>query len=360
VEPAPHGIESKILAAIEDNKRNLEYSLVTIGADLNAFLSDPNQMDAVQIIKHILAKHGKDKLAEYMARLANVEIGVERFNPYVRDHVVHSIYVFLIGLLFKSNCAHFSLVKPLSWKLTALLHDVGYPVELFSRSIGEYLNNVYSMKNEIVRSPTSLPTVEYSVTLQDFERLYSGQDSFELINKRLTEWGIITDLNGIYRSRMQNGVVDHGILSALITLNIIDALYVQNNPEAIRDSFVVDGIDWAMDYFYGDVLNAVASIAIHNLTSEELKSKIFLEKAPLPYLLIVSDALQIWNRHSPKLPVYNPNVIEMEFEEDKVKCRLQVNDEDYLRAREDISRIESSKLEIDLQHVKPVAGPLRG
>ena len=64
--------------------------------------------------------------------------------------------------------------------------------------------------------------------------------------------------------------------------------------------------------------------------------------------------------NSPKLPVYNPNVIEMEFEEDKVKCRLQVNDEDYLRVREDISRIEASKLEIDLQHVKPVAGTLRG
>jgi len=56
---------------------------------------------------------------------------------------------------------------------------------------------------------------------------------------------------------------------------------------------VVDELDWPIDFFDKDILDAIPSMSIHNLTLKELGGKLALEKAPLPFLLVLSDALQL-------------------------------------------------------------------
>jgi len=95
-------------------------------------------------------------------------------------------------------------------------------------------------------------------------------------------------------------------------------------------------------------LDAVASIAIHNLTLDDIKSKIVFEMAPLPYLLVLSDALQIWNRYAPKRKVYDSTSLKVEFKNKKASCILSVDQTDLDLAKREVDKIESKSFEISI------------
>jgi len=229
------GVNARIAEALEEN-RSLQrrYGLESMIANLEELLSEPSPTKAVSIIRRILKKHGKDIFGDYMARLAEIETAIQRFNPGLRDHVNHSVYVFLLGLLLETNFSLIKVRRALTWKLATFLHDVGYPIELFSRSTGDYLGQVHSLRNEIVEdSRYTAPT--HSIDIENLENLASGRNAFELMNSRLAKWGLCVDLKQIYEKKMKRGVVDHGILSSIVVLNIIDALYYRYNPVILRD-----------------------------------------------------------------------------------------------------------------------------
>lgn len=120
-------------------------------------------------------------------------------------------------------------------------------------------------------------------------------NSFDLLQKYLDEWGICINASAVYNDNIQKGNICHGMISALCILYIIDLLYQKNNPS--RE--VNDYSGWSQHYFAGDVVSACTAIFIHNLPSKHFKhSKISLEKAPIAYLLKLSDCLQDWERPS--------------------------------------------------------------
>ncbi len=330
----PEGINKEILKTLRKNRRvRRRFDLRSIDQQLIEFLSesgfDKRKELAISMVRAVLKKHGKENpLAAFSSRLSQIEIGIQQFSPYLRDHVTHSTYVFLLGLFFmnKVNKIEKKVQKPLSWKLAALLHDIGYPVELFARSTDDYLKRINALKTEIPqRSGSKRSRLHYAVNILGLEELSSGQNAFKLIENRLGEWGIELKLKKIFNQKLKRGIIDHGILSALVVLNIIDALYTRYNPEHLEESVVVEGIDWNIKFFRGEVLDAVTAIAIHNLLE-----KIVFEEAPLAYLLVLSDILQEWDRYSAGQRVYDPYSVKIEFSKDNIiLCKLNLPEMKY-------------------------------
>lgn len=347
------GVNAEIFSTLANNRTlRRQLSLDPVINRLTMFLSEPRVDLALSIIEEILRRHGKDVLAEYMKRLAQIEIGVQKFNPRLRDHVNHSVYVFFLGLHLGSRLERIREIKPLTWKLASFLHDVGYPIELFSTSTGEYLKKVHSLRiNILQRNLQKLSAPTHMLHIRDFENLVSGKNAFELMSDRLKDWDISIDLKQIYEEKMKKGIIDHGILSSLIVLNIIDALYFKYNPQCLETRKVRENLDWSMKYFKHDILDAVSAIAAHNLTLGDLKSPIVLEKTPTLYFLALCDSLQVWNRFSPKLQVYTADSLHFEFEGNQVLCTLAVSQSDFDRVQNEISRLQSKQVILKLKHV---------
>jgi len=49
------------------------------------------------ILTRILAVHGKADIVGFLGELARIEPRIQTLQPWVRDHVVHAIYTFLVG-----------------------------------------------------------------------------------------------------------------------------------------------------------------------------------------------------------------------------------------------------------------------
>ena len=96
---------------------------------------EKRQKKSLEIIKKILDVHGKKKIVSFLGRLASIEPKIQELQPWVRDHVVHAINTFLIGvyILEKVNFPSFQSARfdySFMWKLCGPTHDLGYPIEI--------------------------------------------------------------------------------------------------------------------------------------------------------------------------------------------------------------------------------------
>jgi len=78
--------------------------------------------------------HGKEDIVQFLGNLASIEPNIQELQPWVRDHVVHAINTFLIGvyILEKANFPPFRGARfdyPFMWKLCGPTHDLGYPID---------------------------------------------------------------------------------------------------------------------------------------------------------------------------------------------------------------------------------------
>ena len=59
---------------------------------------EERQKKSLTIIKKILDIHGKEDIVHFLGKLASIEPKIQELQPWVRDHVVHAINTFLIGV----------------------------------------------------------------------------------------------------------------------------------------------------------------------------------------------------------------------------------------------------------------------
>ena len=83
---------------------------------------EKRQKKSIDIITKILDVHGKADIVRFLGRLAGMEPKIQKLQPWVRDHVVHAINTFLLGvyILEKVNIPPFISVRfdyPFMWKL---------------------------------------------------------------------------------------------------------------------------------------------------------------------------------------------------------------------------------------------------
>jgi len=335
---------------LSDDNILRDYKLTGARRDINLFLSETgfeNRRErAMSISKKALQRHGKEKsLHPFLSRLATIETGVQQYHPMLRDHITHSVYVFLLGLLFISKLDSFR-IDALSWKIASLLHDIGLPLQLFSFSMKKYLNLVHKEKLKVSNQRLLIP-ICYSTSIRGLEGLrFNEVDAFASIGSRLQVWGFDLDLKNIHQQNQNQGRINHGILSALIVTNIIDNLYMEKNP--LRQMTKTEnGIDWGRRCFDTQILDAVSAIAMHDLL--ENVQGISLENSPITYLLVLCDNLQEWDRYSPGQRVYDPFSININFDGNQVVCRLSLPESKIRKLRGVRSKLQTEAIDLRIQ-----------
>lgn len=264
---------------------------------------DRRQAAAISIIEEIMEPHGKEKLRGHITELARVEHGIRELEPWVRDHVVHALLSFVLGIYinekFMKPSGHG--VDQFQWKLAGLFHDVGYPAEAARGILNQYANKINEIKASL---DVAAPDVFFRVTPVGIDHLTNGLSSLTLIQQQLTAWGLAIDVNREYRRMLDSGMICHGIVSSLSVLYVIDLMYQKyNRNREHRDIHEPAGINWNQSYFENDVVAACSAIFVHNLPSRCFKdAHLCKQQAPLAFLLKLSDCLQDWNRPSADNP----------------------------------------------------------
>ena len=287
----------------------------------------------------------KDGPRRMIALLSEFERNASPLLYSHRDHFVHSVYVFALGLAiyhqsamlrkayqkqFKfdtdQRAAHHFLRL---WGFTALFHDLGYPFELAFQQVDDYFSN----KDVSAFYKTDVPAFYVS-----YKRLVEKDRKYE----------------PLYKSMFPNGVFDidqeynaNTLFAAELTTQLYDAFHgcphykrFRNGREDLRDEYyryildilnrkVSDPTSFGnndhlgfMDHAYfsaylllhqlwkpnerdkmpdKDYLKALTAILLHNslLSKQILKGtekKLKMDIHPLAFLLIFCDELQCWNR----------------------------------------------------------------
>jgi len=249
-----------------------------------------------------------------------------------RDHYVHSVNVFILGLCFYSQNPKFraafdavNLDKsyyPFSydtkgeeffyrWGIAALFHDVGYPVEI----IGKQINKFISFATEVDRQGQVKTHLEFDnfeefntiaeiLPKQDFIKSYYDnhpscayvdllKPNDLLAHKLHLSLGvdlktINAALNRFPEIMAENGFIDHGYYSAIIVLRWY--------------GFLIQSCNYKPEYFYYPILDSASAILLHNYYKNVLlkapfsKEPLSPQEHPIAYLLILCDELQEWNR----------------------------------------------------------------
>jgi len=259
------------------------------------------QGKAIDIMENIMKTHGKENLLEYVVEVARVEPEIRELQPWVRDHVVHALLSFILGIYINEK-----FLRPISgidvndfqWKLAGLFHDVGYPVQIAKDILVSFTGKINEIKREI-----NVPSKDiiYKIVPEGLENLTNDINSFDLIQGRIKEWKLEIDVREEYNKMINSGTVCHGMISSLTILYVIDLLYQKYNPtREDKDNDETNGnINWNQKYFDRDVISACSAIYIHNLPKEcFVDAKIDRSKAPVAFLLKLSDCLQEWERPS--------------------------------------------------------------
>lgn len=276
--------------AIERNRSDIEHFLNYDIPDLSnrstcdlyydSIFSDRCK-EAINIIKNIMLKHEKEEITLTIQNLAEVESGIRGLKPYARDHVVHAMLTFFIGIYINDNFFLENKVEPFEWKLASLFHDIGYPMEVCSK----YILKPFAKEVNAVRSSFDFSTqgIDFKVNIPDeLAKLTNCKNSFTLIQECLDKWELGIDVNAEYDQMINKGEIRHGVISSLVLLNSIDLLYRKNNYEDEK--------------FKRIIVPACAAIYIHDRKSKYFTKKINRSKAPIAFLLRLSDCLQEWER----------------------------------------------------------------
>jgi hypothetical protein len=302
---------------------------------------------AQSISKQTLKRHKKDgSLHPFLSRMVDIERGVQYFDKYLRDHINHSVYVYLLGLTFIEKTPFFRNIDPLSWKITALLHDIGYPPEWFAYSTRKYLDQVSEANETPVIGNRG---TKYSVRIDGIEQLkFSKINAFRTIDNRLKTWNIELDTRRVFKIGLSRGEINHGILSALVILRTVDHLYYMNNTNRSIEKTDDQMLDWGTKCFSKQIVEAVTAVSIHAILGE--LGEIQLENTPIAYLLVLCDTLQLWNRYSPKRKIYGPNDVTTDFEANNPRFELNVNDDDFRKVEDVVnSKLLAENFRVQVQ-----------
>lgn len=266
------------------------------------------QKEAISIVNGIMTTHGKQELLGHVAELARVEYGIRELEPWVRDHVVHALLSFILGIHINEN-----FMRPLGyrvdsfqWKLSGLFHDIGYPVQVAGDVAKPFTDKINTIK---VNLNVIAPDVFFRLIPVGLNQLTNGVESLSLIQQKIDDWGLSVDASREYREMLDSGRICHGIISSLSVLYIIDLMYQKYNPRReYHDIYDPPGIIWNQSYFENDVVSACAAIFLHNLPARCFAgAPLDKERAPLAFLLRLADCLQDWDRPSADNPHGIPN-----------------------------------------------------
>ena len=244
--------------------------------------------------------------------LRTYEESTGRFSDGQRDHYIHSVNVFLLGLgIYARNRAFRDAVEAwdsaaghrmlfsshqeeflFTWGVAALFHDIGYPVELTSKQFQQFIRFVADDADGEIG-----PFLDY-LRFDKLDCIGAGGDGArptrllaEHLSAALRTDPAQTDaaLRGFLKTMQRSGFVDHGFYSALIVLKWYGETLLGTGEEPV---------------FFHQILPAAGAIYLHNAYKNTFQKPPFgcpplqAGRFPLGYLLIFCDEAQEWNRRA--------------------------------------------------------------
>lgn len=288
--------------------------------------------------------------------------------PKHKDHVVHSTYVYLLGIYLADNlewlredsicrlrkdideyyCSQKNLKLPFSrkkwnfktaapdflnrWRMAAIFHDCAYPVEISIKQIKEFTGK--SLKD--IKSKVSI----FDHNVNEFKYLnHLNRPYFEMhrncfpflpepTGTRLISRSLCQRLLSFYeiqeidywlkrhiKEGLEKGNYDHAAFGALFFLKNVHhkiiELFDLNDPEGNQKNSHLKKDLKKYEKLYVQAIDAASAIFLHNFQylKEEVfvKQKIESEGHPIAFLLKACDELHLWDR--PKSTEFEPTTV---------------------------------------------------
>lgn len=276
-------INHKLLQAVRQ-RTDYDYALYQLEPFLQSLDFSLRLDMAKGIIRELAGMYGKGLLVKYINELAVIEKSIYWKHPHHRDHVVHAVLTFALGIWIDSELL-LGLVDPFQWTIASLFHDIGYPLEINGKTrIQRWADTINDVRTRLEPGCTRIPFDKEPTRLKE---LCHGRNSFDLLDNYFQVWGLsgMTADRCVTKSTIGMNM-NHGVISALMLLHLIDLMYSQS-PE------------WHQSSFQTDIVPVCAAIFLHALKPSDGWEKgveISPAHAPLAFLLKLSDSLQEWDR----------------------------------------------------------------
>ena len=320
-------LDMKYNICVPDNSWDLFMTPLTDQqGNINFEEFETRQQVSIEIINQILDVHAKKEVVRFLAQLVNLEAKIQELQPWVRDHVVHAINTFVLGVFILENVEFPRMRKtrygyPFMWKLCGPTHDLGYPIEIGYNIQKIFIDEMSGILSEL---NSNSPLIKYETYPEHLDVLSEGLDSNQLIQERLNEWDLEIDVENYYEWLVSKNKTDHGVISALSQLKVIEALYYSKNPKRESRDIVIKKHNWNQANFNLDIITSSAALFIHNidLGYSGFSNKISFNRAPLAFLLFLCYTLQEWDRYAENRPVYSGNEFGIECEKKRVSVQV--------------------------------------
>lgn len=336
-----------------DDKYNDHHYKSLLEAGIDVFLENENAYNAYEIyqtffmIYQITAENKSDKvtndsvvnepntLLDLVKIMKKYEENTGDLIEKQRDHFIHSVNVFLLGLAIYSQNKnyrdafevyvtkspykkYYRINEEFSheeflyrWGVAALFHDIGYPVEIIGKQLNKFINDGVKSISSTYGADTAIDFKDFNEFntivkidpnfADEYTKNYPRAKFLNLFKPTdIMAQKISTDFDSVDVNKVakhlddfvnimgDNGFIDHGFFSAILVLNSYGHLiqkYAKNH-----------------DFFFYPIVDSASAILLHNYYRNVLQKEPFdlpalhPVQSPLAYLLILCDELQEWNR----------------------------------------------------------------
>lgn len=239
---------------------------------------------------------GVKELDIYFADYSDFESVLYGSTKYYRDHVLHVVRVWLLGIsiLTKNNFIQSVKVgedenvsnkeKFSMWTIIALTHDLGYPLEKASQIISVTKNMMgHFITNPVINMDFKFTGVQD--TMNDFIiKLMSSKMT------RIDEEKYHNHIQSKYYFKFLKSLEDnkHGVLSAIVIYKMLE--YFLESDFNLSEDYVFGKEDKRQFYLRRDILRAISSHTCESIYQNDILS--------FSFLLILCDECQEWGRRS--------------------------------------------------------------
>lgn len=254
-----------------------------------------------------------------------------------RDHFIHSINVFLLGLsIYSQNEKYQNYFKDYvknsqytkyyrldngeitneeflyRWGIASLFHDIGYPVEIIGKQMKNFIENSvksiddsynvnpcidfkdFNEFNSIVKQKTDFAdSFRESYTHAKFLNMFKPTDImackiYDDFKDELDLGQLTRHLDNFVYIMGDNGFIDHGFFSSILVLNSY--------------GYLIQNYEKKYSFFFYPIVDSASAILLHNYYRNVLQKEPFnlgrlsAKDSPISFLLILCDELQEWNR----------------------------------------------------------------
>lgn len=329
------------LLDIGSDRDKLHFYKEYIASAASEFLDGETKEKAFDVYSFFLDSYrinisGDRSFIDLLDILRRYEENAALLSDKQRDHYIHSVNVFLLGLGIYAKSANFRMSFReyldtgekkervfdtlheeffFRWGIAALFHDIGYPVEIVNNQINKYIGFVSGSDNKgRADAGPFLDYFDFSKinSINAFKEEYyeipeyiiasgagggtdvskpSGILACNIINSLVLDSNeVYSKVNDFLLTMQKHKFVDHGYYSALIVLKWYGEL---TQKKYGKDKLL-----------YSYILDSAASIFLHNAYRNVFMrepfnlGKLEANLQPIAYLLILCDEAQEWNREA--------------------------------------------------------------